>query len=89
MANTEPKPCLPGYYNQQMGQSTCKLCPLGTICPGFTRLLPEACPPGYVCDTTGLAIPRCVNERSRLSAPAWLLRIVPRDASPTRDPTPV
>ena len=39
----------------------CKQCPLGTICPGFTRLLPELCPPGFVCDSPGLPIPsvRC------------------------------
>ena len=61
VANTEPKPCVPGLFQQEYGQSECKKCPLGTICPGFARQLPEACPPGFVCDEVGLPIPakRC------------------------------
>ena len=61
VANTEPKPCIPGLYQQEPGQASCKKCPLGTICPGFARELPEPCPPGYVCDAEGLPIPakRC------------------------------
>ena len=61
VANTEPKPCMPGSYNQEYGQAQCKQCPLGTICPGFTRLLPQKCPPGFVCDVPGLPSPnlRC------------------------------
>ena len=56
VANTEPKPCLPGEYNSEYGQQTCKKCPKGTICPGFARELPEVCTPGFVCDTEGLAV---------------------------------
>ena len=61
VANTEPRPCQPGTYNQEYGQSKCKESPLGTISPGFARLLPEICPPGFVCDEPGLSLPmkRC------------------------------
>lgn len=56
VANTEPKPCLPGEYNSDYGRETCKKCPKGTICPGFARSEPEPCTPGFVCDTEGLAV---------------------------------
>ena len=61
VANTEPRPCQPGSYNQEYGQSKCKESPVGTISPGFARLLPEKCPPGFVCDEPGLSLPmkRC------------------------------
>ena len=61
VANTEPRPCQPGSYNQEYGQAKCKESPVGTISPGFARLLPERCPPGFVCDEPGLSLPmkRC------------------------------
>lgn len=56
VANSEPKPCLPGEYNFEFGRSSCRKCPKGTVCPGFARELPEVCTPGFVCDTEGLAV---------------------------------
>jgi hypothetical protein len=39
----------------------CSPCPRGAICPGFGRIDPALCPPGYICSRDGLSAPnmRC------------------------------
>ena len=57
-----PLICGPGTWNNEYGQSACKLAPRGTIAPGFGRDLPVICPRGMICATLGLgtASTRCV-----------------------------
>jgi hypothetical protein len=59
--NSQPKECQPGTYNPSIAQPECKQSEPGTISPGFGRLLPAPCPAGFVCNTTGGALPasRC------------------------------
>ncbi|XP_062816991.1 zonadhesin isoform X2 [Anolis carolinensis] len=59
--SSEPKPCPPGKYQDELGQSLCKECPAGKFCdPDFQagdsdgaspkgRIKPSDCLPGYYC----------------------------------------
>ena len=49
--------CAPGLYQDKTGQNMCKRCTIGSICPDFGMPFPQDCPPGYVCDITGLVVP--------------------------------
>jgi len=59
--NSQPTLCQPGTYNPLQAQASCKLSEPGTISPGLGRVQPMACPPGFVCNTSGGALPaaRC------------------------------
>jgi hypothetical protein len=59
--NSQPTLCQPGTYNPLQAQAACKLSEPGTISPGLGRVQPMACPPGFVCNTSGGALPaaRC------------------------------
>ena len=91
VANTEPKPCLPGTYNEQYGLSTCKQCPRGTVCPGFARELPQLCPPGYVCDQVGLPLPtaRCPAGHFCLSNTVTVDPLAPLDEVQLQRASPI
>ncbi|XP_044928344.1 SCO-spondin isoform X2 [Mustela putorius furo] len=51
----EPQLCPPGQYQDEPGQSLCKICPAGKFCsfriqrPGARPTWPVNCPPGYYC----------------------------------------
>lgn len=55
-----PRPCTGGYYQDQMGQSACKLCLPGFYCPGTVLSSnPDgtmSCPAGHFCDS-GFQLP--------------------------------
>jgi hypothetical protein len=59
--NSQPTQCQPGTYNPLQAQATCKLSEPGTISPGLGRIQPILCPAGFVCNTSGGALPaaRC------------------------------
>ena len=46
-------PCSSGTYQDQIGQSSCNLCPKGFYCPTQTSIIDSsiACPAGYFCPT--------------------------------------
>lgn len=50
---TLPRPCQMGYYQPNIKQSVCLICPLGRQC--FCRQMSqyEICDAGYLCDTEG------------------------------------
>jgi hypothetical protein len=78
--NSQPTLCQPGTYNPLQAQPACKLSEPGTISPGLGRVQPLLCPPGFVCNTSGGALPaaRCPRgffcllgtKTSNASAPA-------------------
>ncbi|XP_037064294.1 multiple epidermal growth factor-like domains protein 11 [Peromyscus leucopus] len=51
----EPRACPPGQYQDEPGQSFCKMCPAGKFCPsgilesGTRTVMPVDCPAGYYC----------------------------------------
>uniref|UniRef100_A0A8C8VT86 Predicted gene 9195 n=2 Tax=Peromyscus maniculatus bairdii TaxID=230844 RepID=A0A8C8VT86_PERMB len=51
----EPRACPPGQYQDEPGQSFCKMCPAGKFCPsgilepGTRTVTPVDCPAGYYC----------------------------------------
>ena len=47
--------CPIGYYQDQTGQSSCKICPSNSYCPYPALSSPLSCPPGYLCLSQGLA----------------------------------
>ncbi|CAG5113265.1 Oidioi.mRNA.OKI2018_I69.chr2.g7385.t1.cds [Oikopleura dioica] len=42
-------PCGKGYYNDQLNQEDCKLCPEGKYCPYINTITPEDCVAGFDC----------------------------------------
>lgn len=55
--NSQPVPCPAGTYNSLLGQSECKSCPIGFVCPHPQLLRPIICPKGYICNIEGLSFP--------------------------------
>eukprot|EP00762_Andalucia_godoyi_P003602 ANDGO_00679.mRNA.1 hypothetical protein GUITHDRAFT_146773 len=50
--------CVPGTYQDILGQLDCFPCPVGRICPFSGMRTPLLCPAGRVCNVTGLVISR-------------------------------
>jgi hypothetical protein len=44
-----PSPCLPGEFNSEYGQSSCRACPAGRYCENYASNSSEPCPLGYFC----------------------------------------
>lgn len=44
-----PQACLPGEYQDETGQATCKPCPAGSYCDTRYTMNPMECPPGTYC----------------------------------------
>ena len=45
--------CPPGSYSNTAESDTCSPCTAGTMCPSTGLVLPEQCPPGFVCSLPG------------------------------------
>lgn len=50
MGSDFPIPCDPGTYQDERGNDTCKLCPIGYFCERNSSI-PILCPTGYYCPT--------------------------------------
>jgi hypothetical protein len=58
--NIKPIRCPKGTFNMHFGQSNCTACTIGKICPMEAMLVPEPCPPGYICNDQRLVTPELV-----------------------------
>lgn len=47
-------PCQKGQYQDNYGQSDCKICPIGAYCPSAALENYIICPGGYLCPNTGI-----------------------------------
>jgi hypothetical protein len=49
LGSAEPTVCAGGYYQNEVGRATCKICPPGFVCPEGTVVPRSLCPVGQFC----------------------------------------
>jgi len=58
-----PVACVPGTFNNELRQSSCKPCTAGRFCNASATIVPRPCPPGRYCPLGTADPPRCPSGR--------------------------